>query len=166
MTVAANSFGSLEKVFGLGQVGVRVAVVYQGVEVVRGFPDALLPAIQAEVIFFFAESVGEGLFFVVEAVEFRDPWICLGIVLAKLGLCFALFVAALEKVVPVIKLKERRFRMFRRGSHGSPFGPEKGTTEITIEGSVFEWQGEFERLQLDHESVRYRSGPELATMRF
>jgi hypothetical protein len=109
MAIAADSLRSLEEVLGLGQVGVRIAVVYQGVEVVGGFPDALLPAIQAEVFFFFAESVGEGLFFVVEAVKLRDPWICLGIVLAKLGLGFALFVAALEKVVPVIKLKERRF---------------------------------------------------------
>jgi hypothetical protein len=47
---------------------------------------------------------------VVKPVELRDAGIRFRVVLAKLGLLFARFVAAFEKLVPVIQFRERRLR--------------------------------------------------------
>ena len=45
MAIAANGFGSLQEMLGLGEVGVGIAGVDESVEVVGGFPDAFLSAI-------------------------------------------------------------------------------------------------------------------------
>ena len=55
----------------LGQVGVGVAVVDEGVEELSGFPDGLNALVEAEVLLLFFEDVGNGLVLMVEAVEFR-----------------------------------------------------------------------------------------------
>jgi hypothetical protein len=52
MTILPCCFGGLKKMFDLSEVRVRIAVVNQGVEVLRGFPDALLAAREAEVLLF------------------------------------------------------------------------------------------------------------------
>ena len=58
----------------LGQIGVGIAVVYQGIEKVRGLPDGLDALVQREVLSLFGQHVGQGLALVVEAVKLGHPW--------------------------------------------------------------------------------------------
>jgi hypothetical protein len=54
VTIAANGLGSLEQMLQLGQIGVGIAVVNQGVEEVGCLPDTLFPAAQTEILLLLA----------------------------------------------------------------------------------------------------------------
>jgi len=104
VAIATDGFGCLEQVLDLGEVGVRVAVVDQGVEKLGGFPDGFLALLEREVLFLFAEDVVDGLVLVILAVELGYSGRGLGVVYAEFFLTLALFVASGEKAVPFFEV--------------------------------------------------------------
>jgi hypothetical protein len=104
MAVATDRFRCLEKVLDLGEVGIGVAVVDEGVEEFGGLPDGLLALLEGEVLLLFAEDVVDGLVLVVEAVELGYAGRGLGVIYAELFLALALFIASGEKAVPFFEV--------------------------------------------------------------
>src|SRR6267154_634673 len=88
----------------LGKVGIRIAIVHQGVEEFGGFPDRLLPLPQAEVLLFLCQHIVDRHVLVVQAVELGDAGSHGCVVLAKLLFAFAFLIAALEELIPLIKI--------------------------------------------------------------
>ena len=98
MAVFADGFRGLEEVLDLGEIGVGIAFIDQGVEILGCLPDALLTFVEGEVLFFFGDDEVEGLEFVVVAVEGGDGRHDGRIIVTKLGLTFAFAVSARDKV--------------------------------------------------------------------
>jgi len=99
----------LEQVLNLAEVGVRVAVVDEGVKELGRFPDRLLADVEAEIFLLFAEDEVQGLVRVVEAVELGDAGVGLGVVVAELREILAFLVAAGNVIISIIELGERVF---------------------------------------------------------
>src|SRR5579875_4202578 len=90
--------------FYLREVCVRVAVIHQCVQEFRRFPDGLLPFAQAEILAFFAEHIRYRLVRVVLAIKLGDPRGGGGVVLAELRFRLPFLVAALQELVPIVKV--------------------------------------------------------------
>ena len=122
MPIAADRLRGLEQVFHLRQVGVRIAVVDQRIQILTGLPDGLLAARQAEVFLLLAQDVRDGLLLVVDPIELRHPGIRLLVVLAKLFLRFAFLIAPFKKFVPVFETFHGGCGLVCRRHFGSPLG--------------------------------------------
>ena len=46
MTIAADRFRCLQQMLNLRKVGIRIAFIYQGIQVLRRLPDALFALLQ------------------------------------------------------------------------------------------------------------------------
>ena len=126
MAVAADCLGGLQQVLDLGEIGIGIAVVDQGVQEFGGFPHRLFALLQAEVFLLLAEHVIDRLVFVIQAVELRHAGLCLGVVHAKLFLAAALFVAAFEEFVPLFQIVERLGSGWMHGNLRSRFAGSAG----------------------------------------
>jgi hypothetical protein len=91
----------------LGEVGIRIAVVDQGVEIVGHFPDALFAAVQGAILSLLFDDKIECLVSVILAVELGYGGIGVGLIVAELVLGLALAIADGDKVVPIVELLQR-----------------------------------------------------------
>jgi hypothetical protein len=90
VSIFADRFGGLQKMFYLREIGIRIAVVDKRVEVFGGLPNAFLAARESEVLLLFAQDVIKGLPLVIDTVELGYRRIRVGIILAVLGFRFSL----------------------------------------------------------------------------
>ena len=106
MAVGANRLGGLHQVFDLGQLGVGIAVVDQGVEKLHRFPDPHLALSLGQVLALFRQDEVERLMAMIQPVEFAHARADVGSVIAERRLLFGLRVALLEKVFPFVETGE------------------------------------------------------------
>src|SRR5262249_11885170 len=105
MAVGPNRLGGLHQVLDLRQVGVRVAVVHQGVEELHRFPNAHATLVQRQILRFFGTDESKRLVAMVELVEFSDARPSLGAVVAEFFLLLGR-VALPQEVVPIVEVGE------------------------------------------------------------
>lgn len=89
LAVAADGLGGLQEVLDLGEAGVRVGLVDEGVELLHGLPDGHLSAGLGVELIAGLEVVGHGLLGVLFLVEVLDP-VAGVFVLTELGLVLVL----------------------------------------------------------------------------
>ena len=106
MTILANCFGGLKEVLDLGEIGIGVAVVHQGVQILGHFPNAFLVSIQAAIFRLLAEDKIKRLVGVVLTVKFRYGGIGVGLIVAEFLFRFAFTVAGGYKLVPLVQVLE------------------------------------------------------------
>src|SRR5450432_4814844 len=101
----------------LREVGVRVAVIDQRVEIFRRFPNAFLAPRQAEVLLLFTEHVVNRLLLVIQSVKFRHAGVGVRVILAEFGFGLALLVSTLEEVLPLIQIRKWVLSSWKRCAH-------------------------------------------------
>src|SRR5688500_18353345 len=110
--------GGLQQMFELRQIGVRVAVVHQVVQIFRRFPDRHLPAVELVEIRLLRADEIIGLISMIQAIEFAHTRAGVGGVIAELLLLLfrvsrlkrglaGLGIARLQIVFPFIEAAER-----------------------------------------------------------
>src|SRR5438445_13281950 len=107
MTILANGFRGLKEVLGLREIGIGIAVVHQGVQILGHFPDAFLVSIQAAIFRLLAEDKIERLVGVVLAVKLRYRGIGVGLIVAEFLFRFAFTIAGGYKLVPLVHVLQR-----------------------------------------------------------
>jgi len=103
MPVAADRLGGLEAVLDLREIGIGVALVHQGVEVVEGLPDAHLGPGAAGVLALFIEDKLARLVGVVETIEFAHSRRGGVIVFTKIFRLAVRVVPLLYEVIPLFQ---------------------------------------------------------------
>src|SRR4029077_10027736 len=106
-TILANCFRGLKKVFDLSEIGIGVAVVHQGIQILAHFPNALTVPTQAAIFSFLVEDKIKRLVGVVLPVKLRYRGIGVGLIVAEFLFRFSLTIAGGYKIVPVVQLLER-----------------------------------------------------------
>src|SRR5215475_12424918 len=104
----------------LRNVGIRVAVVDQRIQILRHFPDALLAALQAAIFGLLLDDEIESLLGVVQAIKLGDRGIRISLVITELFFRFALTIAGSYEIVPIVELRKRC--VFGEVSHGFVLG--------------------------------------------
>jgi UDP-glucose 6-dehydrogenase len=61
MTVASDGFAGLQQMLNLGEIGIRIALIDQRVQKLRGLPYALLPLVERKILLLLPEYEVEGL---------------------------------------------------------------------------------------------------------
>ncbi len=88
----------------LSQVGIRVAVIHQRVEIVRHVPDALFAASEAGILVLLARNEIECLVGMVLAIELRNRGIGILLVIAEFFFRFALAITGGDEIVPFVQV--------------------------------------------------------------
>src|SRR5580704_4127068 len=107
VTILANCFGGLKEMFDLREIGIGVAVVHKGVQILGHFPNAFFVAIQATVFRFLAQDKIKRLAGVVLTVKLRYGGIGVGLIVAEFLFRLALTIAGGYKIIPLVDPLER-----------------------------------------------------------
>src|SRR5215472_11119668 len=118
LTIFADGFGGLQEMLHLAEICIRVAVVYERVEVFCCLPNALFVARKPEVLLLFAQDVIEGLPLVIGTIELGYARIRLGIILAILGFSFYFFVSHSNEAFPPLNPIVIARRVYNQWPHG------------------------------------------------
>lgn len=102
MAIGADRLGGLQQVFDLGEVGVRIGVVDEGVEELHRLPDTHLGSVQPTVVGPLGGGELVGLIDVVESVELPHRGAYLGGVVAE-GVPGVRGVAGEQVVLPLVQ---------------------------------------------------------------
>ena len=103
VAVASNGFGGLQQVVGLGEVGIGIAVVHQGVQILGGFPDAFLAALERKVLGAPGTDELDRLAGMILAIEVGHSGGGIGGVVAEFVFGFSRTVAGGDKIVPLVE---------------------------------------------------------------
>src|SRR4051812_20664697 len=114
MPVPPNRLGRLKVVLDLGQIGIGIAVVHQGVQEFHRFPDTHLATIQRTVLLLFAQHEIVSLVRVIKPVEFTHNRRGGIVVFSEAFLIFAGLVTVGNSILPLAETLERS------GSHTYP----------------------------------------------
>src|SRR4051812_35864622 len=98
MAVGSNRLGRLHQMLDLAELGVRVAVIDQGVEKLHGFPDTHAGTRSWQVFGVLGPHESEGLVRVIQTVEFSNAGTDILSVVAEARLLFRLRITIEEKV--------------------------------------------------------------------
>src|SRR5262245_46557388 len=104
MTIFANRLRRLEQMFNLREVGIRIALVNQRVEILGHLPDRLFAALQAAIFHLLLQHKVQRLVGVILAVELGDRGIGISVVVAELFFRLAGLIPALDKIIPILEL--------------------------------------------------------------
>lgn len=115
MAIVSDLFGGLQEVFQLGEIGIRIAIIDELVEIFHGFPDAHGSPIETEVFAFFLLDEFKSLEAMVEPVEFTDGRAGIRFVIAELflflvgisrleSLCAGLGIAGFQEFFPLFEV--------------------------------------------------------------
>src|SRR5208282_981817 len=107
LSVLPDCLRGLQEMFDLGEIGVRVAVVHQRIQVIGGSPDAFLTPFELAKLLFLPEGKSQRLVRMIQPVELHNTRVSLLIIIAELRRIFSLPIPRRHEVIPLIDMFQR-----------------------------------------------------------